>query len=209
MRLAQKRDDIECEVAIKIVDLDYIHTMPDEKKRIEREITILKKLEHPYLMKLHDVIETKTHKYMILEYLRGGELYDYLLKQVVPLTFAASFRVSLLVRDSTTHPLLDFLRQFSIAQGVCNQFFGALALGLCQRDHGYIPLANASSTHHICAIGLTLLTFCTSSLEAFVKLWRGVCGMHHQHNNEHQEDLSDDIDPTVCNAIIQMQIAVL
>ena len=33
-----------------------------------------------YIMKMYDVFETKQHRFLVLEYLAGGELYDALLK---------------------------------------------------------------------------------------------------------------------------------
>jgi serine/threonine-protein kinase HSL1, negative regulator of Swe1 kinase len=45
---------------------------------IEREIVIMKLIEHPNIMRLYDVWETSTELYLILEYIEGGELFDYL-----------------------------------------------------------------------------------------------------------------------------------
>src|ERR1700730_12310263 len=49
---------------------------------IEREIVIMKLIEHPNIMRLYDVWETSTHLYLILEYVEGGELIDYLCEKV-------------------------------------------------------------------------------------------------------------------------------
>ena len=38
----------------------------------------MKLLDHPNIMKLYDVWETTTNLYLILEYIQGGELFDYL-----------------------------------------------------------------------------------------------------------------------------------
>ncbi|KAG9309519.1 Pkinase-domain-containing protein [Chiua virens] len=45
---------------------------------IEREIVIMKLIEHPNVMRLYDVWETSSELYLILEYVEGGELFDYL-----------------------------------------------------------------------------------------------------------------------------------
>lgn len=45
---------------------------------IEREIVIMKLIEHPNVMRLYDVWETSSELYLILEYIEGGELFDYL-----------------------------------------------------------------------------------------------------------------------------------
>lgn len=47
---------------------------------IEREIVIMKLISHPNIMGLYDVWENKNDLYLILEYIEGGELFDYLIK---------------------------------------------------------------------------------------------------------------------------------
>ncbi|KAL8279348.1 hypothetical protein RQP46_008160 [Phenoliferia psychrophenolica] len=48
---------------------------------IEREIVIMKLIEHPNVLRLIDVWETKSELYLIMEYVPGGELFDYLVKK--------------------------------------------------------------------------------------------------------------------------------
>ena len=59
-----------------------LHSLGDEADRIlhsiEREIVIMKLIDHPNIMRLYDVWETSTELYLILEYVEGGELFDYL-----------------------------------------------------------------------------------------------------------------------------------
>ncbi|KAI3638604.1 hypothetical protein MIR68_003102 [Amoeboaphelidium protococcarum] len=64
------------EVAIKIID----KTTLDEKKlgKLHREVRIMKMLNHPNIVKLFEVIETKHTLFLVMEYVNGGELYDYL-----------------------------------------------------------------------------------------------------------------------------------
>ncbi|KAI0091680.1 kinase-like domain-containing protein [Irpex rosettiformis] len=45
---------------------------------LEREIVIMKLIDHPNILRLYDVWETSTELYLILEYAEGGELFDYL-----------------------------------------------------------------------------------------------------------------------------------
>ncbi|XP_010144573.1 PREDICTED: serine/threonine-protein kinase BRSK2, partial [Buceros rhinoceros silvestris] len=49
--------------------------------KVEREIAILKLIEHPHVLKLHDVYENKKYLYLVLEHVSGGELFDYLVKK--------------------------------------------------------------------------------------------------------------------------------
>lgn len=48
---------------------------------IEREIVIMKLIEHPNLLGLMDVYETSKELFLILEYVAGGELFDYLVSK--------------------------------------------------------------------------------------------------------------------------------
>uniref|UniRef100_A0A8C7X8N8 BR serine/threonine kinase 2 n=1 Tax=Oryzias sinensis TaxID=183150 RepID=A0A8C7X8N8_9TELE len=40
-----------------------------------------KLIEHPHVLKLHDVYENKKYLYLVLEHVSGGELFDYLVKK--------------------------------------------------------------------------------------------------------------------------------
>ncbi|KAI3377016.1 hypothetical protein L3Q82_000045 [Scortum barcoo] len=51
------------------------------EEKVEREIAILKLIEHPHVLKLHDVYENKKYLYLVLEHVSGGELFDYLVKK--------------------------------------------------------------------------------------------------------------------------------
>ncbi|THH32026.1 hypothetical protein EUX98_g2161 [Antrodiella citrinella] len=75
--------------AVKIVSKNALlnsrmsmRNLGDEAERIlhsiEREIVIMKLIEHPNIMRLYDVWETSSELYLILEYVEGGELFEYL-----------------------------------------------------------------------------------------------------------------------------------
>uniref|UniRef100_A0A3P8UTW5 non-specific serine/threonine protein kinase n=2 Tax=Cynoglossus semilaevis TaxID=244447 RepID=A0A3P8UTW5_CYNSE len=48
------------------------------KEEIEREVRILQELQHPNVISLHDVYESRTDVVLILELVSGGELFDFL-----------------------------------------------------------------------------------------------------------------------------------
>ncbi|KAK4056001.1 serine/threonine-protein kinase gin4 [Microbotryomycetes sp. JL221] len=48
---------------------------------IEREIVIMKLIEHPNVLRLLDVWETGNDLYLVMEYAEGGELFDYLVSK--------------------------------------------------------------------------------------------------------------------------------
>lgn len=64
-------------VAVKIIRLEKISKSKTTTK-VRREISILKSLQHPHIIRLYEVITTPTDIFMIMEYLQGGELFDYL-----------------------------------------------------------------------------------------------------------------------------------
>ncbi|CAI0467667.1 unnamed protein product [Linum tenue] len=61
--------------AIKILDKGNIlnRNIADQ---IKREIATLKLLRHPNIVRLHEVLASKSKIYMVLDYVTGGELYD-------------------------------------------------------------------------------------------------------------------------------------
>ncbi|KAI2639393.1 hypothetical protein GGS21DRAFT_428270 [Xylaria nigripes] len=45
---------------------------------IEREVAILKLIDHPHIVKLHDIWENRSEIYLVLEYMNGGDLFTYI-----------------------------------------------------------------------------------------------------------------------------------
>ena len=65
------------QVAIKIMEKNKIVEKRD-KVRIEREIKVLKNLRHPNIVHLYNAIQTEEKIYLIMEYVKGRELFDYI-----------------------------------------------------------------------------------------------------------------------------------
>ncbi|KAG0681158.1 hypothetical protein C6P40_004913 [Pichia californica] len=79
---------------------------------IEREIIIMKLLNHKNVLRLYDVWETEKALYLVLEYVEGGELFDLLV-------------------DSGPLPentAVDFFKQIILGAAYCH------SLGICHRD---------------------------------------------------------------------------
>ncbi|CAA94127.2 Serine/threonine kinase SAD-1 [Caenorhabditis elegans] len=66
-------------VAIKIVNKEKLSESVLQK--VEREIAIMKLIEHPHVLHLYDVYENKKYLYLLLEHVSGGELFDYLVRK--------------------------------------------------------------------------------------------------------------------------------
>lgn len=67
-------------VAIKIINKAKLKSSKAEQK-IKREMNILKMFHHPHIIRLYEVIETELDLFMIMEYVQGGELFDYIVSQ--------------------------------------------------------------------------------------------------------------------------------
>lgn len=66
-------------VAVKIIDRTKLSEQVLSK--VEREIAIMKLIDHPHVLGLYDVYESKKHLFLVLEHVSGGELFDYLVKR--------------------------------------------------------------------------------------------------------------------------------
>ncbi|KAG5473856.1 hypothetical protein LSCM1_04490 [Leishmania martiniquensis] len=67
-------------VAIKILNRQKLKSANMDKK-VHREIEILQLFSHPNICRLYEVISTPTDMYLIMEYIEGGELYDYIVQK--------------------------------------------------------------------------------------------------------------------------------
>lgn len=67
-------------VAIKILNRRKIKNMEMEEK-VRREIKILRLFMHPHIIRLYEVIETQTDIYVVMEYVKSGELFDYIVEK--------------------------------------------------------------------------------------------------------------------------------
>nr|ARF07713.1 adenosine activated protein kinase alpha 2 [Megalobrama amblycephala] len=66
-------------VAVKIHNRQKIRSL-DVVGKIKREIQNVKLFRHPHIIKLYQVISTPTDFFMVMEYVSGGELFDYICK---------------------------------------------------------------------------------------------------------------------------------
>ncbi|XP_069929219.1 serine/threonine-protein kinase SIK1 [Oryctolagus cuniculus] len=64
------------QVAIKIIDKTRLDSSNLEK--IYREVQLMKLLDHPHIIKLYQVMETKDMLYIVTEFAKNGEMFDYL-----------------------------------------------------------------------------------------------------------------------------------
>uniref|UniRef100_G1Q2Z9 non-specific serine/threonine protein kinase n=1 Tax=Myotis lucifugus TaxID=59463 RepID=G1Q2Z9_MYOLU len=65
--------------AMKIIDKAKLKGKED---MVDSEILIIQSLSHPNIVKLHEVYETDTEIYLIMEYVQGGDLFDAIIEHV-------------------------------------------------------------------------------------------------------------------------------
>jgi serine/threonine protein kinase len=68
-------------VAAKIINKQKMHQMNMHEK-LSREINILKVMSHPHVIRMYELIDSPTELFMIMEYVSGGELFDYIVHKV-------------------------------------------------------------------------------------------------------------------------------
>ncbi|PYH95422.1 kinase-like protein [Aspergillus ellipticus CBS 707.79] len=78
VKLGWKRDGT-IQVAIKLIRRESLGSNPSRLPKIYREISILRELAHPNIVRLHEMVETDRHIGIIMEYASGGELFDHIL----------------------------------------------------------------------------------------------------------------------------------
>ncbi|PIA42445.1 hypothetical protein AQUCO_02000114v1 [Aquilegia coerulea] len=79
VKFAQNTENGES-VAMKVLAKSTIlkHKMVNQ---IKREISIMKIVRHPNIVRLHEVLASRTKIYIVLEFVTGGELYDKIVHQ--------------------------------------------------------------------------------------------------------------------------------
>uniref|UniRef100_A0A1J3JVE8 non-specific serine/threonine protein kinase n=1 Tax=Noccaea caerulescens TaxID=107243 RepID=A0A1J3JVE8_NOCCA len=78
--------DTNQSVAIKMIDKDKVmrsgnsNQIEREINQIKREISAMSVAKHPNIVELYEVMATKSKIYLVLEYCKGGELFDKISK---------------------------------------------------------------------------------------------------------------------------------
>lgn len=71
-----KTDKARAIKLVKVSDRD-----PKDIENQLREASILKSTDHPHILKIYEVFRDRTHLYFVCELLRGGELFDRIVKR--------------------------------------------------------------------------------------------------------------------------------
>jgi serine/threonine protein kinase len=79
VKLAVHRETGE-QFAVKIVKKEVLEDETTANVDIKREIAIMKALEHPNIVALNDVLYSPKRVFMVMELVRGGELFESIVK---------------------------------------------------------------------------------------------------------------------------------
>ena len=69
-------NQLQTKVAIKVVKKDKMS--PIEVTQQRREIEVLKMCQHNNIVKLLDLFENSEHYFIVMEYMEGKDMFDYL-----------------------------------------------------------------------------------------------------------------------------------
>lgn len=68
-------------VAIKIIKKSQVTQTASTRRKIEREISVMKLFKHKNVLELFEVFQNSKYIFLVLEHIQGGELFDYVVKR--------------------------------------------------------------------------------------------------------------------------------
>jgi BR serine/threonine kinase len=68
-------------VGIKIIKKDLFYDKPSLRIKVQREISVMKLMFHPHVIKIFDVLEDSKYLFLIIEYACRGELFNFLVQK--------------------------------------------------------------------------------------------------------------------------------
>ena len=74
MFLAELKNDPNKKYAIKIVHLSKLK--PNLRDQMREELNVLHKIDHPHVVKYVQSFEDEKHLYIIMEYIKGSDLFS-------------------------------------------------------------------------------------------------------------------------------------
>jgi calcium-dependent protein kinase len=66
--------------AVKIIKKEQMNE--EEKISFQTEMSLLRKLDHPNILKLYEVFEDQKKYFLVTEYCKGGELFEEIVSRV-------------------------------------------------------------------------------------------------------------------------------
>ena len=70
-----------CDTLFSLSKLYVVSNVWCSHLAVRREIKILRLFMHPHIIRLYEVIETPTDIFVVMEYVKSGELFDYIVEK--------------------------------------------------------------------------------------------------------------------------------
>ena len=89
-------DDFGCSTSSTVslmMTADKQKLKEDELEHLHHEVRVMKFMRHAHIIRLFQVVDTKTNLYLILELGSGGDMYDHIMRRagVLPRRFLTPF----------------------------------------------------------------------------------------------------------------------
>jgi|Transcript_10864 BR serine/threonine kinase len=68
-------------VGVKIIKKELFYEKPSLRIKVQREISVMKLMFHPHVIKIFDVLEDSKYLFLIIEYASRGELFNFLVQK--------------------------------------------------------------------------------------------------------------------------------
>ena len=113
-------ETIDEAVAFKILNKHKIRKLGMQEK-VKREVKAMKKLQHPHIICLYQVIDTHSDIFLVLEMASGGDLYDRICSQGKVSRTPPPLLISLLCRQLSENECKRLFRQLTAAMVFSHQ----------------------------------------------------------------------------------------
>jgi len=77
---AAKHRTANVPAALKIIKKDKVNSHKVYQTLMQGELQIIENTSHPYIMRVYELLEDDNNYYIASEYLKYGELYDYVVE---------------------------------------------------------------------------------------------------------------------------------
>lgn len=126
-------------VAIKAMSLGKLNSKL--LANLETEISIMRQIDHPNVVKLYEIKKTEKHIYLILEYCAGGDLQQYMRRQEQKAAGTSATATTSTTSTSTSSIVgaIPAVKRERLSEDVAHHFLKELAKGMmCLWSHNLI-----------------------------------------------------------------------
>jgi len=99
--------------AMKIYDKEKVLTSQSRKRSVSREIQVMRRVNHPNIVKFHETIDTKKSLNLVMEHVEGISLYEYVKRRNLPGRFLPEDEVRGVIQQIVQ--AISYLHKINIA----------------------------------------------------------------------------------------------